>query len=54
MIISEKQIMQLIEYSSCLLSRLVEKNEKEWFRDEIAQTLNKIFNQQSDVLKEIE
>lgn len=54
MIISEKQIMQLIEYSSCLLSRLAASNEVEWFRDEIAQTLNKIFNQQSDELKEIE
>ena len=54
MIISEKQIMQLIEYSSCLLSRLVERNENPQFRDEIATILNTITNQQSDILKEIE
>lgn len=53
MIISECQIMQLIEYSSCLLSRLVQNNEQEWFRHEIAATLNKITNQQSEELKEI-
>ena len=54
MIISEKQIMQLIEYSSCLLSRLVQNNEQEWFRNEIASTLNKITTQQSEELKVIE
>jgi hypothetical protein len=54
MIISEKQIMQLIEYSSCLLSRLNQRNESESFRHEIAETINEIVNQQSSELKEME
>lgn len=52
MIISAKQIMRLMEYSSCLLSRLVESHEAEPFIDEIAETLNAITNQQSEELKE--
>lgn len=53
MIISEKQIMQLIEYSSCLISRLTESKTHIEFRDEIAETLHIITRQQSDKLQEI-
>lgn len=54
MIISDKQIMQLIAYSHLLLSMMVREDAPVKLIEEVSKTVDQIANQQSEELKEVD